>query len=287
MRGEHRRPVVRRIETDRQQPDASRSSGSPCDSGLLHALKCRSINGQKLGSGQRVYMNVTASACPRQSATRRVVAVLIDESRHRARRSRFRGGSRAGAACRLGDRRRSRSLERSQVRAGLFDDERGPDEVAGHASLQQRRVPHLERHRHPRHEARDVFVLDRDFLTGWIDGDDHAAQLVLARAWRARRGRDCQCHDRSTTRIFADILQLYRAALQPVKGTENGRFGRPGSSACILLYSPANGSPPLACGRPGRFRTATRESLPTTCRSRRGSDVRSAVVRITRVFWQE
>ena len=43
------------------------------------AAKWRSISGQKLGSGQRVYTNVTASTWPRQSLSERRVPRLIDQ----------------------------------------------------------------------------------------------------------------------------------------------------------------------------------------------------------------
>jgi hypothetical protein len=86
--------------------------------------------------------------------------------------------------------------------AHLLDDERGGDQISRLFALQQRRVLHPVRHRHGRHESRNVLVVDHHFLPLGTDADDLAADLVTARlglaAARRHRQRSKE-HDSACT----------------------------------------------------------------------------------------
>ena len=79
-----------RIEADRQQRDPVAQRADP--SGSRAAAARSSVHsGQKSGSGQRVYMNVTASTRPRQSDSDRGAPVSSVEFRRPAPLRRLRG----------------------------------------------------------------------------------------------------------------------------------------------------------------------------------------------------
>ena len=105
--------VEGRIEADRQQRDAVPQPRVAGDRRWT-ALNCRSIFGQKSGNGQRVYMNVTASTLPCQSAIRRGVPV---SSTSRTSGTCSPGWSRSIAGVRHGGRqlRMTDSLERREI----------------------------------------------------------------------------------------------------------------------------------------------------------------------------
>ena len=80
----------------------------------------------------------------------------------------------------------------AEVRARSIDDERGVDQIARRDAVQQLRILHLVRHRHRRHEAFDLFVLDGGLL---MIGRDRE-HLALQRDRCAGRMASCRTRPR-------------------------------------------------------------------------------------------
>src|SRR2546428_11379204 len=66
------------------------------------------------------------------------------------------------------------------MRLGFTDDERRGDQIARLLARQHLRIVDLVGHRHRRHEARDVAVLDEHFVRLWLDAENLSLELVLS-----------------------------------------------------------------------------------------------------------
>ena len=73
------------------------------------------------------------------------------------------------------------TLQRGQVPRRLLDEQGAIHEIARLEPIEQPRLRNLERHRHTGHQSADVFVLDCDFQTSAIDGENLTVQFVALR----------------------------------------------------------------------------------------------------------
>jgi len=94
----------------------------------------------------------------------------------------------------------SRALQRHEVAGRLLDGERATHEIPYFESLEEPRLRNFERHCHTRHQSADVVVLDGDFLTRAIDGENLTVQVIALRPrTAAQQGRGSDQERKNST----------------------------------------------------------------------------------------
>ena len=136
------------------------------------------MRGQKSGSGQRVKMNVMATALPLKSASENAFPSWSTRTRG------GRGVAGLPVVPRRGNRldgrraRRPRDDDALETRALLADEELRLDRVAGPEVLEELRLGDRERHRHGVHVAGDRLVPDGDLPARAVDRHDDALEGI-------------------------------------------------------------------------------------------------------------